>query len=561
MSFRARIFVLILVVALAAIGATAWLSFRLTARQIADSQRQATQHVTDIAESVRSYARRHGSWAGIDGKVRQLSDANNQRIRLVNLYGEVTVDSDNLRGKAARPVVSPPALIDPRPTLRLEASGGKAEALVVAELSQYRIATVTARCRTEQFLDVAAVTPDAYGIPVPDSVPPGIDGGCPQQAAREQQNAGDGDWAAVTGCRAVQAYQRCLAEAFGDRASGFAPEPLQLFLGAVDDDAVRLVARPTLLSLGGVLVLALLGTAFVARHVSRPLRSLTAASRRLADGHLDARVPAGGRDEVGQLSASFNRMAAALEESEQAQRRLVAGVAHELRTPLSNLLGYLEALQDGLVAPSRELFGSLHEEVLLQRRILDDLQDLTLAEAGHLAYRRTDFDLAELVEVSRVAHLAVAEAAGVRLAAEAVGPLPVHGDQDRLRQVLGNLVTNALRYTDPDGDVVLRAFPSSGRAVVEVHDTGCGIAAADLPYVFQRFWRADPARDRETGGSGLGLTIARQIVLDHAGTIEAESELGIGTTFRATFPLTVPAFPLTVPAEARGGPSPRAGRS
>jgi two-component system sensor histidine kinase BaeS len=548
-SFRARIFALILVVAVAAIGATAYLSFRLTARQISDSQRQATQHVADIADTVRSYARRHGSWAGVAEKVRQLSEANHQRIRLVNLYGEVTVDSDNLAGRAARPVVSPPTLIDPRPTLKLDPNDKKldlndkkAEGLVLAELSQYRLASVTARCRTEQYLDVAAVTPDAYGVPLPNSVPPGADGGCPEQAEREQGLARDGDWAAVAECQAEQtpSYQRCLVEAFGDRAAGFAPEPLQLFLGAVDDDAVGLVARPTLLSIGGVLVLAMLGTAFVARHVSRPLRRLTAASRLLADGHLDTRVPDAGRDEVGQLSTSFNRMAEALEEAEQAQRRLVAGVAHELRTPLSNLLGYLEALQDGLVPPSRELFGSLHEEVLLQRRILDDLQDLTLAEAGHLAYRRTGFDLAELVEVSRVAHLAVAEAAGVRLTAEAVGPLPVCGDQDRLRQVIGNLVSNALRYTDPGGEVLLRAFPSDGRAVVEVRDTGCGISAADLPHVFQRFWRADPARDRETGGSGLGLTIARQIVLDHAGTIEPESEPGVGTTMRVTFPIAEP---------------------
>src|SRR5689334_3629025 len=131
-----------------------------------------------------------------------------------------------------------------------------------------------------------------------------------------------------------------------------------------------------------------------------------------------------------------------------------------------------------------------------------------------------------------------------RSRAETVGPLPVHGDQDRLRQVLGNLVTNALRYTDPGGEVVLRAFPADGRAVAEVHDTGCGIAPDDLPLVFQRFWRADPARDRETGGSGLGLTIARQIVLDHDGTIEATSEVGSGTTLRVTFPLPEPESPL-----------------
>ncbi|MEV6932644.1 ATP-binding protein [Dactylosporangium sp. NPDC051485] len=539
MSFRLRIFCLILVVAVAAIGATAWLSFRLTARQISASQAEATRHVADIADTVRSYARRHGTWAGVSERVKTLAAANHQRIRLVNLYGEVTVDSDNLAHRAARPVVHPPTLIDPRATLVLSpgTTNPRSELFLVEELDRYRRSAVYARCATARGFTPPAVEPDQYGVPLPrlGSEPAVTE--CTEQAAREQAIARDGDVQALAACHSPQPRERCLVQAFADRVAGFAPEPLQLFLGAVDEDVVQLVARPSLLSIGGVLVLALIGTAVVARHVSRPLRRLTAASRRLADGHLDTRVPTGGRDEVGQLSASFNRMAQALEESEQAQRRLVASVAHELRTPLSNLLGYLEALQDGVVPPSRELFGSLHDEVLLQRRILDDLQDLTLAESGHLAYRRTGFDLAELVETSRVAHLAVAEAAGVALSAEAVGPLPVHGDQDRLRQVLGNLAANALRYTDPGGHVVLRAFPADGHAVVEVHDTGCGIAEEDLPFIFQRFWRADPARDRETGGSGLGLTIARQIVLDHAGTIEATSTPGVGTTFRVTFPL------------------------
>jgi two-component system sensor histidine kinase BaeS len=519
-----------------ATGATAWISLRLTAQQIERSQHEATRHVAGIAESVRSYARRHGTWAGVADRVGQLAADNNQRIRLVNLYGQVTVDSDNLARRAARPVVSPPTLINPRPALALPAWASlKTESLALGELLKYRSATVYARCLTDTGREPPPVTPDAYGIPLPAGEPE--PGDCAKQAEAAEQQALDGDRAAINGCHLAADHGGCLVQAFGDRVATFAPEPLQLYLGAVDDDALSLLAQPAMASIGAVLVLSVIGTAFVARHMSRPLRSLTAASRRLAAGHLDTRVSTTGRDEVGELARSFNRMAEALEGAETAQRRLLAGVAHELRTPMSNVLGYLEALQDGVVPSSRELFGSLHEEVLLQRRILDDLQDLTLAEAGHLTYRRTGFDLAELAEVSRVAHLAVAEAGRVRLTAEAAGPLPVHGDQDRLRQVLGNLVTNALRYTDPGGSVVLRAFPLRGRAVVEVRDTGCGIAPADLPHVFQRFWRADPARDRETGGSGLGLTIARQIVLDHDGTIDVTSVQGEGSVFRVTFPL------------------------
>ncbi|GGM69148.1 sensor histidine kinase [Dactylosporangium sucinum] len=550
MSFRARLFGLVLLVAVIAIGATAWLTFKLATRQIDESQQKATQHVVDTADIVRSYARRHGTWAGVSYKVQELSEANHQRIRLVNLYGQVTVDSDHLAKRAARPVVSPPTLIDPRPTLMLPDNLDslpwpenvmrdaklkgltKAEAVTLEGIRRYRQTQLLARCLTGRALDPPAVAPDQLGIPVPAVAANSPE--CAQEIQAKLIDDQGGDMPAVEACRSEKAQHGCLVRVFGERVSEFSPEPLQLFLGAVDDDPAKLVGGPMAVAAGSVLVLALVGTAVVARHVSRPVRSLTAASRRLADGHLDTRVPLVGGGELGQLSTSFNRMAQAIEASEQAQRRLVASVAHELRTPLSNLLGYLEALQDGVVPPSRELFASLHDEAQLQRRILDDLQDLTLAEAGHLTYRRVDLDLAELVESARVAHLAVAEASGVRLRTEVAGPLPFHGDQDRLRQVLGNLVTNAVRYTDAGGSVTLRAYAGNGRRILEVEDTGCGISAADLPFVFHRFWRADPARDRATGGSGLGLTIARQIVRDHGGEISVTSAVGVGSTFRVT---------------------------
>ncbi|MET7420267.1 ATP-binding protein [Dactylosporangium sp. NPDC005555] len=550
MSFRFRVFGLVLLIAVIAVGVTAWLSVRLTALQIADSQQTATRNEVTTVAAVREYAMRHGTWAGVDVLVGRLSKTNQQRIRLTNLYGQVTVDSDHLANRAARPVVSPPALVDPRPTLQFpqeilskrrtaaeEKTGVTVlEHVTLLELVEFRSTVLLARCLTEAFVLPPSVRLNEYGVPVTDG-DVADDHGCHQRATVATGQDQPGDEPFVAGCRAEKEQAQCLTKAFGTRIAMFAPEPLQLYLGAVADDATNLISRPGTVAGGGVLILVILGTAAIARHVSRPVRDLTAASRRLADGHLDTRVRSGGRDELGQLSDSFNRMASALEASEQAQRRLVASVAHELRTPLSNLLGYLEALQDGLVPPSRELFSSLHDEAELQRRILDDLQDLTLAEAGHLTYRRSDFDLADLVDTARVAHLAVAEAAGVRLTAETAGPLPVHADHDRLRQVLGNLIGNAIRYTDPGGHVALRAFPDADRFAVEVSDTGCGIAADDLPFVFQRFWRADPARDRATGGSGLGLTIARQIVHDHAGDLTVRSTLGAGSTFRCTLPV------------------------
>jgi two-component system sensor histidine kinase BaeS len=175
---------------------------------------------------------------------------------------------------------------------------------------------------------------------------------------------------------------------------------------------------------------------------------------------------------------------------------------------------------------------------MLQRRILDDLQVLALAEAGDLGYTRTPTDLAELAAAGVTAQLAVAAAAGVTLEVEAAAPVWVSADQDRMRQVLGNLLTNAIRYTDRGGRVVVRARAEAGEAVLSVEDTGVGIAPGDVPHVFERFWRADPARQRATGGSGLGLTIAQRIVTDHGGRIEVVSRPHLGTTFTVRFPLS-----------------------
>jgi len=247
-------------------------------------------------------------------------------------------------------------------------------------------------------------------------------------------------------------------------------------------------------------------------------------------------VPVTGHDELAELARSFNRMAESLEVSEESQRRMAADVAHELRTPLANLRGYLEALKDGVLTPDPELFALLHEEALLQQRIVDDLQDLAQAEAGALAYHWTWSELAELLETCRTAHQARADAADVRLVVRSDGPAHIRADPDRLRQAIANLVTNALRVTDPGGTVALSSSRVDGSAAIQVRDTGGGIAPADLPHVFNRFWRADTARQRATGGSGLGLAIARQIVADHNGSITVASTPGTGTTFTITLP-------------------------
>jgi two-component system sensor histidine kinase BaeS len=296
----------------------------------------------------------------------------------------------------------------------------------------------------------------------------------------------------------------------------------------------------------GVAAAAIAAALLLSRAVLRPVRALTAASRGLGEGDLGRRVPSSGKgsgkDEIAELGRAFNRMADSLQASEERQRRMVGDIAHELRTPLANLRGYLEALRDGVLEPDPDLLESLHEEVLLQQRIVDDLQDLALAEAGALTYHRADVDVRELLEACRTAHLARAEAAGVALRVEAPGPgaVLVRGDAGRLRQALGNLVGNAIRHTPPGGSVRLVLEHRDGRARIQVRDTGGGIPAADLPYLFDRFWRADAARGRATGGSGLGLSIARRFVTDHDGVIEVESEPGAGTVFTVVLPAPPP---------------------
>ncbi|TGA83161.1 sensor histidine kinase, partial [Streptomyces palmae] len=255
---------------------------------------------------------------------------------------------------------------------------------------------------------------------------------------------------------------------------------------------------------------------------------------------LGRRVPAAGRDEIAELGRVFNRMAASLQAGEERQRRLTGDIAHELRTPLANLRGYLEALRDGVVEPTPELLDSLHDEALLQQRIVDDLQDLALAEAGALTYHWAAVELGEVLEACRTAHRAKAAAAGVALEVVAPRPVRVSADADRLRQAVGNLVGNALRATASGGTVSLALAVEGELAVLRVRDTGKGISAEDLPHLFDRFWRADAARGRATGGSGLGLSIARQIVTDHRGTIDVESTVGVGTTFTIVLPM-VPA--------------------
>ncbi|MBN1402446.1 MAG: HAMP domain-containing protein [Anaerolineae bacterium] len=285
-----------------------------------------------------------------------------------------------------------------------------------------------------------------------------------------------------------------------------------------------------------IVVATVLGLALT-RTALRPLRQMSAAARRIASGQLSQRVAVASRDEIGDLGRAFNEMAAALERDEALRRKMMADVAHELRTPVAVMQAQVEALQDGVFELDQHNLAPIYAQTLLLGRLINDLRDLALAEAGQLPMEMAPLDPKALLERIGSAFRPRAQAKGLRLAIERPAELPsILGDAQRLEQVLGNLLDNAIRYTPEGGEIALRAWSDGGHVHVSVTDNGPGIAQADLEHLFERFYRADRARSRAEGGTGLGLSIARQIAQAHGGNLTVDSQEGRGSTFTLHLP-------------------------
>ncbi len=285
----------------------------------------------------------------------------------------------------------------------------------------------------------------------------------------------------------------------------------------------------------GILLISLLS-----RRVLAPVRELSSAARLLGQGDTSQRVSPRGRDEVAELGRAFNSMASDLERAEQQRKMLMADIAHELRTPLSNVQGYLEAIKDGLLQPDGRTIDTVHEQVMQLGRLVEDLRLLALTEAGDLALHRQPGSLVDVLQMSIDGVKPRADLRGVHLSLEAPGGLPpVEMDSMRIAQVVGNLLENAISYAPEGGQVTVTASLSdSDIARVSVADTGIGIPEEDLPNIFDRFYRVDPSRTRATGAAGLGLTIAKGLVEAHGDAIYAESTPGQGSRFTFDLPLT-----------------------
>jgi signal transduction histidine kinase len=276
---------------------------------------------------------------------------------------------------------------------------------------------------------------------------------------------------------------------------------------------------------------------WVSQRITKPLTQIEKVTQKFAEGQLAERLPPSDIPELNRLSASFNRMAVSLEGVEKRRRELIGDLTHELRTPLTVIHGYLDGLSDAQIEPTPEVYERLMRETKRLQRLVNDLQELSKAEAGYLAIHLTRVHLYPLLSslVERFSEQLLEEGPVIRLDCSPSLP-PVLADSDRAEQVSINLLGNAISYTQ-HGTITLKAWQDNRWIWVAVSDTGSGIAPEDLPHVFERFWRAGSTRSRSTRGTGIGLAISKRLVELQGGKIEVESELGVGSTFRFCLPL------------------------
>ena len=304
---------------------------------------------------------------------------------------------------------------------------------------------------------------------------------------------------------------------------------------------IEFIQRINRLLLYGALIgaaIALLLGIVLSRTLTRPIRELTRATHAVSEGDLSQQVPVRSNDELGELAQAFNRMSSELSRSINSRKQMTADIAHELRTPLSLILGHAEAVHDGVLPPTRENFEIIREEATRLEHLVNDLRILSLADAGELTIKPQTIEPERLLREVASLYQYQLQRKNIHLDLDISSPLPtIEVDPARMTQVLTNIVDNALRHTPRGERILLSARQDKDRVELSVEDTGPGLKAEDLDRIFDRFYRTDAARQRQDGGSGLGLAIAKSIVLAQGGQLSAQSEVGKGLRVMITLPV------------------------
>jgi signal transduction histidine kinase len=319
---------------------------------------------------------------------------------------------------------------------------------------------------------------------------------------------------------------RMIAEVYGIQLPPSAPA-----------DPVPVLAREMWLAILCALLAALAAAVIVARHILAPVRSLSEAAAAMHAGDLSRRVNAGGPAEITQLADRFNALAAHLERSEALRQRMIADIAHELRTPLTNIRGMIEAVEDGHMPANERTMASLSEEAYFLERLVNDLQDLSLADAGQIRFEIGEVSAGESARAVVAALEPSARIKGIRVSVDVeTNRDSVRADEARLRQIIAILLSNAIRLAPERSAIRIPIAAGPGSVQISVCDQGPGLSVQALGAAFERFYRADESRSRQSGGAGLGLAIAKQLVEAQGGSIGVTNNAGAGATFSFTLP-------------------------
>jgi signal transduction histidine kinase len=315
-------------------------------------------------------------------------------------------------------------------------------------------------------------------------------------------------------------------------------EPIHLERNPREEEFIRRTNLMLVYSAVGASIVALLLGIFLSQTLTRPIRELTDATHAVAGGELGLQVTVRSRDEMGELAASFNKMSADLARSTDARKQMTADIAHELRTPLSLILGHAEAVHDGVLPPNRENFEIIREEAVRLEHLVDDLRILSLADAGELSINLQEVSAQKLLSDIQATYFHIASQKDVKIQSDVASDIPMLNiDPGRMTQVLTNILDNALRHTPQGGRINLSAQKVRDSVELSIQDSGPGIEGEDVNRIFKRFYRTDSSRHRDDGGSGLGLAIAKSIVEMQKGQIWAESKTGQGLKILIRFPV------------------------